>query len=648
MTYPGIPLDFHISLTFRCNNDCLHCGLRSSPDDLCRMRELTFSEIRRIVDEIRCIGSCNWSISGGESMLRPDFSEIFEYISSHSSACSLSANATLITQEIADLMARKGNHIVTMYGATPETYKKVTRNPDGFEQFMQGVRYLQESGAGFIVQLIPTKDNWHEWGLMVELARTLSPRWRVGASWRFLSCHRNEQISLFAESEQQEPKYVVQSAQPGPLKDEPDDQIAVDSYLADSCRAGGQHFHIDPYGIMTLCPVTKNSVHRYDLRGGTVEEGLKTFLPSFDGLNAYSSDCETFELEPAHSCDSCACCGLLDSRQNAVSETEQSGDTGDIRWIEEAWTQSHCRYFRIADITIKLDSDLPVKDTTFEPRFKSFAVEEAGEDTVSIYQHFGIPDLRGKDFGRELYHKAPWLISMKNNSYIYRGISTEPDDLSLHQLAVCSSDHNCMSIYNNRFYEEAWTTGGLHSLTMFPSDQVLIARLLADRQGFYLHSAGAIVNGAGMLFVGHSEAGKSTTTNILIEAGSSGGLDVEILCDDRNIVRRKSEGWRVYGTWHHGDVPRVSSATAPLKAVCFIEKADFNRIEPLEDRNEITRRLLACLIRPFITAEWWEKTFDHVAMMVNEAPFYRMQFDKSGNIVDEIVRIANGQSNVVS
>jgi hypothetical protein len=34
---------------------------------------------------------------------------------------------------------------------------------------------------------------------------------------------------------------------------------------------------------------------------------------------------------------------------------------------------------------------------------------------------------------------------------------------------------------------------------------------------------------------------------MLIEAGARGEMDVEILCDDRNIVRRMDEGWRVYG-----------------------------------------------------------------------------------------------------
>ena len=139
-----------------------------------------------------------------------------------------------------------------------------------------------------------------------------------------------------------------------------------------------------------------------------------------------------------------------------------------------------------------------------------------------------------------------------------------------------------------------------------------------------------------MLFVGHSEAGKSTITRFLMASGDG---DVEILCDDRNIVRRTDEGWRIYGTWSHGDVPVVSSASAPLRAILFLEKAAENTLTPLTDRREVARRLLACLIKPFVTAEWWSKTLDLVGRMAPEIPAYLMRFDKSGEIVAKLGRL---------
>jgi hypothetical protein len=111
---------------------------------------------------------------------------------------------------------------------------------------------------------------------------------------------------------------------------------------------------------------------------------------------------------------------------------------------------------------------------------------------------------------------------------------------------------------------------------------------------------------------------------------------IEILCDDRNIVRRRADGWRAYGTWSHGDVPVISPASAPLRAICFIEKADENRLIPLSDRKEIRRRLLACLIKPFVTADWWNKSLDLIEKMAGEVPCCEMRFDRSGAIVQEL------------
>jgi MoaA/NifB/PqqE/SkfB family radical SAM enzyme len=135
---PRIPLEGKIDLTYRCNNSCRHCWLKLPADASEIKDEMTFDDIRRIVDEARAMGCRRWSISGGEPMLRPDFPEIFEYITNKSIGYTLNTNGTLITKEIARLLTRKGTKMVALYGATAEVYDSVTRHPGGFEKVMQG------------------------------------------------------------------------------------------------------------------------------------------------------------------------------------------------------------------------------------------------------------------------------------------------------------------------------------------------------------------------------------------------------------------------------------------------------------------------------------------------------------------------------
>jgi hypothetical protein len=104
-------------------------------------------------------------------------------------------------------------------------------------------------------------------------------------------------------------------------------------------------------------------------------------------------------------------------------------------------------------------------------------------------------------------------------------------------------------------------------------------------------------------------------------------------------VRRWDAGWRVHGTWSHGDVSDVSPASAPLGAVFFLQQAPHNFLVPLSDRKEIWRGLLATIIKPMVTAAWWQKELDVIERIVRDVPCYTMHFDPSGNIVQALVNL---------
>jgi hypothetical protein len=67
----------------------------------------------------------------------------------------------------------------------------------------------------------------------------------------------------------------------------------------------------------------------------------------------------------------------------------------------------------------------------------------------------------------------------------------------------------------------------------YPLDELLITHRLTRERAIELHSCGIIASGVGNLFVGHSGAGKSTTTRLWTSRE-----EVEVLSDDRIIVRR--------------------------------------------------------------------------------------------------------------
>ncbi len=282
---------------------------------------------------------------------------------------------------------------------------------------------------------------------------------------------------------------------------------------------------------------------------------------------------------------------------------------------------------------MRVQADLPLSPNTFGPKFDPFRLASPESDVVSLHHHFSLPDLRGEELGERAYRRAPWEIRRRENSWVYLGILPYSDDSNLHRVAVFNRNHSVGQIFNPT--DERFRTGNLGSLTMFPTDQIWLARVLADRQACYIHSAGMVLDGHGLLFVGHSEAGKSTTVTMLRGEG-------EILCDDRIVVRRWPEGFRIHGTWSHGDVPVVSSASAPLRAVLFLEQAPENRLVPIQDRRDVVRQLPFYVVRPLVTAGWWQKTLDLLGALAREVPAYRLRLDRSGRVISVVKQLLAG------
>jgi hypothetical protein len=288
-------------------------------------------------------------------------------------------------------------------------------------------------------------------------------------------------------------------------------------------------------------------------------------------------------------------------------------------------TPEYVRWYSIAQISIQIEADLPITENTFDKKFKKFQSDAPGEDLIRIRHTFSILPPIIDDTWQQVYKNAPWAIFKKDSYWIYLGISGD----------TTYNDPWIVGIFNESYTEglichpnkTRFLQGKNHSLTLFPTDQIILARILADRNAFYFHAAGMVFSGKGLLFVGHSEAGKSTTVTMLKDEG-------EILCDDRIIVRRWPEGFRIHGTWSHGTVPEISNSSAPLHAIFFLEKSGENCLEQMENVKEICGLLPFYIVRPLVTVDWWEKTLDLMQQLSREVPVYRLKLDTSGKVKD--------------
>lgn len=185
--YSRYPISATLELTERCNFNCVHCYINQPAACAeAKARELTTEQVKKLLDEIAAAGTLFLTLTGGEPLLRPDFAEIYMHARRLGMIVDLLTNGTLIDQNLIEILKKsKPNTVdISMYGATKETYEKVTRLPGSYDRFLRGVRLLKDADITMSLKSIALTLNVHEIGQMSQFAEELGAPFRYdGLLW---------------------------------------------------------------------------------------------------------------------------------------------------------------------------------------------------------------------------------------------------------------------------------------------------------------------------------------------------------------------------------------------------------------------------------------------------------------------------------
>lgn len=177
------PLNGTFELTARCNLQCKMCLIRIDHKRMVELggRERTGDEWIQMAQEIKAAGTIGLLLTGGEPMLHPDFIKIYKEISQMGFLLTLYTNATLITPEIMEILRDYPPHRigVTVYGASPETYERVSGDAKAYMKMMKGVEYLRELPSTLTIRTTLIKDNLKDLDAMKEWALSLGVDFNV-------------------------------------------------------------------------------------------------------------------------------------------------------------------------------------------------------------------------------------------------------------------------------------------------------------------------------------------------------------------------------------------------------------------------------------------------------------------------------------
>jgi len=291
------PLGGSFELTERCNLACLHCFINQPAGSReAAARELTLPQVTSVLDRIAGAGCLFLLLTGGEPLLRPDFCDIYRYAKQKGILVSLFTNGTLLSPPIADFLAewRPVAVEITLYGATQETYERVTQVPGSFARCMRGIELALDRGLRLNLKSVLMEANRHELEGMRGLAEQLGVPYRFdGTLFPRLD---GREIPL---AQRLSPGDVVAFDRQYPERQQEFDRLYRDfgatpvrSEYVFGCGAGYRTFHVDSAGRLSVCMMARRPA--YDLLEGSFQAGWEEFLgPVLRKKRALDTPCRT-------------------------------------------------------------------------------------------------------------------------------------------------------------------------------------------------------------------------------------------------------------------------------------------------------------------------------------------------------------------
>ncbi len=166
-------------------------------------------------------------------------------------------------------------------------------------------------------------------------------------------------------------------------------------------------------------------------------------------------------------------------------------------------------------------------------------------------------------------------------------------------------------------------------------ESVAILRVICDhiirRGGFFLHCSCVKYHGKAIIFTAPSGTGKSTHAALWMRHF---GDEVEMINDDKPLVREQEDGFVIYGTPWRGKHGRGINTSAPIGAIFFLEQAPENAVKKLDGITALT-----LLMQQTVIPSGRDDTsalLDMLGRLIEHIPMFRL----SCNISDEAVTTA--------
>lgn len=210
----------------------------------------------------------------------------------------------------------------------------------------------------------------------------------------------------------------------------------------------------------------------------------------------------------------------------------------------------------------------------------------------------------------EIDNKYPYIEGLCSK-YMYEGSEKDfsaactEEELDNEEL-VAQNDPEVASLLGKMSNEEK--RGYLESICVYRN----LCLQLPERNAFIMHAAVIEADGYAYAFTAKSGTGKSTHISLWKKLL---GDRVQIVNGDKPIIRLENGIFYAYGTPWCGKEGWNRNVRAQLKGLCFLERADVNRIEKM-NLQDVATRIMKQILMPK-DALGAINTFELIDKMIN-------------------------------
>jgi len=157
------------NLTSHCNLACQHCYMDASRE---ANAEMSLEEGVRLVDELAALKVPILIFTGGEPLMSKNFYALALHAREVGLRTVISTNGTLITPEVARLLAEAEIRYVgvSLDSVSPERHDAFRGVAGAFARALQGLKNARDAGLKTGLRITLTRDNWQDVPALLSLA----------------------------------------------------------------------------------------------------------------------------------------------------------------------------------------------------------------------------------------------------------------------------------------------------------------------------------------------------------------------------------------------------------------------------------------------------------------------------------------------